>query len=558
MRSGWWLQLFPRKLRHTIAWLILGWLILKTLAKLLWWLIRVPARAGILACLIAGLVQWGIVGGLVSASSAMVLFTLVWVALVAERGTAQGFSAILTGVSRLIKVRRIWPDVMSRVGMVDKLSAKPLRMHRPRITQRGLELDLYMGQMGRHESAIHKLLPDIQSAMYVDRVRAIPTDQSGVVRLAIEWGLHLRKHLALSDIPASTREGYLCIGITEDGAPFELPIGLSVLAGGLTGMGKSSFVWAIIYSLIKSGIPFRLRIIDPKHTEWSIAREHVDDSPIVYRYTSSPMDYGDRGLTKGGFLWEIEQDLTERLKNIPVGERVHRPTDDEPLDITIIDETLPLAENLRKKKEAHPLAVTTYKGRAGCHWNIFLSQVGEKEVLGPVRDMVPVRLCFKSPTWEFTDMVLGSGATARGAAAHTLDPVEDRGVCYVARDNGSMYAARIGYATDADTEYLIMGDLPPVVMPRDPHADRPCSVYRYYAVDGELLYVGKAFDPVKRAAEHARDEPWYALEVDESQTTWEWWPTEAAALFEERKQIKRDHPKHNKQHNGAHYRGAGV
>lgn len=528
--------------------------ILYVALRALWWLIRHPPLLGMTVVFVAGTVQWGWRWGLTDAGIALLAGIAAWIALIAERGTARGLRAILLGVSRLVRVRRIWGPVCEEARLVSHVTKTPLPARRWRITQRGLECDVALGALAMHEAKFGEHLAGLQSALYVDRVRQHAIS-SGLAKLSIEWGNHLRTHLALADIPESERleQGYLSIGKTEDGLPFEAPIGISMLAAGMTGAGKSSFVWAVVYALVRSNMPFRLRIVDPKHVEWAIAREHAGDSPIVHRYTSSPMDYGERGLRANGWMDELSQDLERRLKNIPVGTRMHRGTDEEPWDIVIIDEGLPLAKGLRKAGVEHPLSEVTYKGRAAGTWMIFLTQIAEKEVLGPVRDMIPFRVCFKAPNADFTRVVLGDDAVRQGAIPHLLDPIADRGVCYAIDEFGKCFAARIGYATDEDTRYLIMGEMPRVGASIDKYEARECAVYYHYAPDGELLYIGNAYDPWKRMDQHRLKQPWWG-EVDEGAMRVEWWPTKASAEVEEASEIRRLGPKYNKTFNGGRVR----
>lgn len=531
------------------------------LAKFLWWHIKKPHRLVSSTIVVAALIQfgWSFKTFAAAQTSVTVGMTMLWIALQAERGTARGVSAILTGVYRLVRIRKLWANMCAATEFTDS-DGLPIPARHWRISQHGLSCTVAVGASGRNEYEALKYVERIRSNLYVARVR-MKKLSSGLMNLSIEWGDHLREIRSLAEIPPATREGYLSVGIREDGLPFELPIGKSVLAVGLTGSGKSSFAWALVYALIRSGIPFRLTIGDPKFVEWKIAKESIDESPIVYRYTDSAYQLGAGGLKQGQFMWLIDQDLTERLQSIPVGQRLHVPTDEQPLDVIIIDETLPLTKELKKSDVQHPLARVTYMGRGAGEWVVFLSQTGEKDVIGPVRDLVPIRLAFALPTREQAEMALGSGAVNKGAMPHFLDPTEDAGICYYNTDKGEYGAARVGFATDQDIPYLVMGQLPPThdELPDKYDYSRPCYVYEYYGLDEhgnkELKYIGEAFDWEKRYAQHLRDEPAMMAEVRKDWTEVELWPTKASAEIEEMKRILKKHPKWNKQHNGEFYRG---
>lgn len=521
-----------------------------------WWLVRKPQRLAVAIVTVSVWKQWGLHAATFALPASILAVTLVKMALIAERGTAHGFSAILSGVSRQWKLQRHWRHAARDLGLIMPASGEPVPAVNWRISQRGVGMDIPIGLLGVAESDIFTFTEKLRSRLFVDRIRAKKIGP-GYAHIDFDFGEHLKRKIYLSDIPPSTRPGYLSVGIREDGEPLELPIGRSVLAAGLTGSGKSSFVWAVIYALIVSGIPFRLTIADPKFVEFKVARDKLGESPIVYKYTSSPADIGGRGLRENGFMWQIEKELTARLAKIPVGQREHVPTEEDPLDVLIIDETLPMAAYLRKEKEEHPISKVAYQGRAAGEWVICLSQITEKEVLGPIRDMIPIRLLFACQNRSQIDTALGEGSYARGAHAHLLDPVEDAGVCYMSTDTGLMMGARIGFATDEDTTYLVMGQVPPSREVREYELrNRQCATYKYYGFDDgdeRVIYIGKAFDPQNRYKQHEEREPVMMAEV--LRWDYEMWDSEEIALFQEKKMIRKYRPKWNYQHNVKYYRG---
>ncbi|MFJ8006123.1 hypothetical protein [Streptomyces fagopyri] len=70
---------------------------------------------------------------------------------------------------------------------------------------------------------------------------------------------------------------------------------------------------------------------------------------------------------------------------------------------------------------------------------------------------------------------------------------------------------------------------------------RPAAVYRLYDDAGTLLYIGSAYDPETRAAQH-KDKPWWP---DIARRTDEWHPSRHVAYTEETKAIAADKPLHN-------------
>lgn len=71
---------------------------------------------------------------------------------------------------------------------------------------------------------------------------------------------------------------------------------------------------------------------------------------------------------------------------------------------------------------------------------------------------------------------------------------------------------------------------------------RPCSVYRIYAADGTLIYVGVTDRGQRRQVEHINSKQW-AREMAE--THWEHYESREKALSRERELIITQHPKYN-------------
>jgi hypothetical protein len=73
--------------------------------------------------------------------------------------------------------------------------------------------------------------------------------------------------------------------------------------------------------------------------------------------------------------------------------------------------------------------------------------------------------------------------------------------------------------------------------------DDPTAVYRLFNSDGDLIYVGIAYDPEARSADHGREQPWWD-EVARFDVTW--WPNRLTAEVEEKRAIREEVPRYNK------------
>lgn len=72
--------------------------------------------------------------------------------------------------------------------------------------------------------------------------------------------------------------------------------------------------------------------------------------------------------------------------------------------------------------------------------------------------------------------------------------------------------------------------------------DKPCAVYRFYDLEGDLLYVGQSSNPFSRMSGHAGDLRFRAV----SDVQIEWFESKRIARAAERLAIYREKPQWNK------------
>jgi predicted GIY-YIG superfamily endonuclease len=78
-----------------------------------------------------------------------------------------------------------------------------------------------------------------------------------------------------------------------------------------------------------------------------------------------------------------------------------------------------------------------------------------------------------------------------------------------------------------------------VTSPLEP---KPTTLYRFYASDGTLLYIGVAGNPGRRFEQHRGEKPWWG---DVARVRLEHLESREAALEAESKAIKAEHPRYN-------------
>lgn len=75
----------------------------------------------------------------------------------------------------------------------------------------------------------------------------------------------------------------------------------------------------------------------------------------------------------------------------------------------------------------------------------------------------------------------------------------------------------------------------------NPRWYEPAAVYRLWDVEGNLLYIGSAFDPEERCKSHQK-KPWWS---EVARRTEQWFSARGTAYAEEMKAIRMERPKHN-------------
>lgn len=508
-------------------------------------LFRHPFAVASVAMAVCGFTQWGWWG--------LALFFLPMGFLVLQRfvvaymhSEVKNWRLVIKGMWMLRRIRKMWPHVMREVGMTGK-SGDVAPFGDAQVILNGIRLRVVTGAIAKHSSGLQKKSADIAAGFFCSRA-LVKTVAPALAELSLQWGQHLRQLYRIHDLPLPGVQKKITFGINEDGLGAELVSNLSVLAGGMSGSGKSSFVWAYIAGYLRAGIPIRLRILDPSGIEFA-AFAKAKDSPILVDYLS-----GTDSKDQERFWQRQSQSMTKRLQAVEAsGVREHVPTLEEPLDITIVDEILPIAAELRKGGTDHPAGVTAYLGRKAGFVLVALTQASQVDVLGRIRDLFPQALMFRSKNRFLTDAVLGDGAESDGARASLLDVEHDRGVGYMPREGSAGYVQfRSAFVPDKEVAMLASGQLPIREIPGDSNANRmskPHVLYAFFGAEGQWLYVGMTVEGrhETRWAEHSREKPWWPEVADKKII--DHLPDGYLAETAEALAIRKHKPKYNKTHN---------
>jgi len=488
---------------------------------------------------------WGMFAGVIPPATywtAVVLLTL--------RGSeASSARSVIQGMWRIRTIKKMWQPVLFQLKVtsrVDSEAVAPLVNVKP--TDSGLTGNIVTGAVALSASKLVKLEQEFASGFFCDRVTIRPMSPS-MATVRFDWGQHLRSTFRLHELPSvkqiEGKPARVRFGVRADGNAATLVSNISTLVGGVSGAGKSSTMWSLIAGYHEV-VPIRLRIIDPSGVEFANAKKYLGRG-LVHDYVSDPKQPGARKLEE---FWEdLEEDFNRRMARVEAsGHRWHKPTEAEPLDVVIIDEILPLISSLKKDPMDHIVGRILYLGRKAGFVVLAASQVAQKEVIGPIRDLFPQRLCHRTGNRYMTDAFLGDGAESDGAACSMLDVERDQGVLYLAVDGQSGYtAARSAWVSDSDTGQIAQGMRPaPKVQELK---TKPTSLYAFHDHRGALLYVGIAEQTrlQNRWDEHKRTKQWWG-EVHQKTELYTY-PDREMAETAEAVMIKKQRPKYNKQHN---------
>lgn len=241
------------------------------------------------------------------------------------------------------------------------------------------------------------------------------------------------------------------IAMTEDGAPVNYQV-FHTLGVGQTGAGKGSIWWSIFAGLLpaaRAGL-VEFYAIDPKGAE-AIGG---DGQPLgIFEEVASNAD------DWAALLDRLVADMDRRKgqgRTIPV-------TREQPLRLILIDELSALSkldvDNQRAKSVMANLLTIASQGRSLNTLLVGLVQAPQKEMVGDLRDFMPMRLALRTATKTETDLVLGDGATDMGAEAHLI-PVAAPGNGYASAGIGFMRVegdpeparVRLPYTSDEQIE----------------------------------------------------------------------------------------------------------
>lgn len=441
-----------------------------------------------------------------------------------------------------LNLRWRYRRAITAVGLKSREDRGIPRLYHIRPAKHGLKFRIRLRDIGKGVVDLAAEEDEFAEAIGAER-GSVSKHKPGIANVTLTWDAEFDEVIE-DDSPgvsSETKDGAddtrhnsercrVQIGQLSGGGPATVSLALSLLIVGIGRSGKSNIMRACLHALNRQAIPHSLYVCDPKGGVELPDTEHLSNT---IAYTKSPA--GCEAVIRKA--WE---DMNERftimrqmgIKEVTIG-------DEFDLRIILVDELLRLPKQLME--DDGPAWDILTNGSAAGYVIIGLSQLGQVDAIGRIRDLFPQRICLRTSSPDMTDSVLGRRAEANGAVCSRI-PISARGVGYIfdEREVGlrRFRATRSGGAlANIDGPTVVDGGT----------SNRRCSVYRYYNVMNRCLRIGHAYDPEQRAKQYATSVLWWT-QVDHNLTKIDWYRNKEAAVEAETEAIRREDPIHNRQH----------
>jgi hypothetical protein len=353
------------------------------------------------------------------------------------------------------RIKRRWVTVCSDVGLAKQGTTTGTKRV-PRITGAtttnvGVRLRVRGGSIASPENIAKK--GDQIRAAYGARgidIRPDP-DRPSITLMDIVTRDPFARVIKVADLPAPTRGGLsVAVGIDSWGGPVERDPRLPCLLVGGKGSGKSSEVWVTIERLLTLGIPFRLRVFDPKG-----GVEFSDLAPYAYQYENDATKWASflEDLL-GGMNVRGELMAKRGIRKLSA----EHFTEAEPFDLTIIDELLTVIafsdpkikiryRDGRVKLDDALTKIFLSQCRAFGYGMVACTQLSQKSAAGDARDMFDNTTVLRVPS---DDIVRAVGFDPAICPAHMIPALEKfSGIGYTMTEQGPV-KYRAAYLNDRE------------------------------------------------------------------------------------------------------------
>jgi hypothetical protein len=351
------------------------------------------------------------------------------------------------GLSREVERRRFRKPPETETVVPD--------LGRVRLTEFGVTVRGSTQRLALRVSKLSGFSEDIESGLPV-RACSIRKIGPGLFTMELQHTDSLADPIPVDRLPEPTRYLHVVPQIAESGQGVEQPLPPLHLTVGATRSGKSVRSWVLIKLILDAGIPLRLRIFDPKRQEWSAmaGAAHDYESDVTKWPAFLGRAYGGLRARQSALAG---RGVTELRKF----------TDRDPLDLMILDEflsVLPFRNHDVKlgdgggTMKAHAvLDLFASQCLAAGYGLEAAAQLGQKEVIGSVRDLFPAATILRVPPQasEMVDAVLGPGAKQLYPAHQIPAGRHTAGQGYTRTASGAVPRTRVGWIDDDQRAELV-------------------------------------------------------------------------------------------------------
>ncbi|MGH3403901.1 MAG: FtsK/SpoIIIE domain-containing protein [Streptosporangiaceae bacterium] len=431
--------------------LILAVQLVRTLVRLVWFVLRHPLLDAAVGLLVFTWLEAGWPGLVVLAAvvlAALTVLRLAW---------PHWFAGLVSGPAhdrwRWWFYRRHWHAVMTITRLAPAYRGRVVVPVLGRVAVTGctdrVSVRLVSGQSpadfaDRAEGIAHGF------RVHLCRVRS---SAPGAVVLELVREDALAEPMSALVIPDVTDLRALPVGKREDGRLFAVRLlGTHLLIAGATGAGKGSYLWGLVRAMLPAMAAGLVRVwaCDPKLMELAFGRALFDR---YGRYAADPADIAE-------LLEQAVAQMQERAARFAGKQRDHTPTPEFPFVVVLVDEiaflTAYQADRKLRERILAALATLTTQGRAVGYCVVAALQDPRKEVLN-IRNLFPDKIALRLDEPSQVDMVLGDGARDRGAFCEEIstNPRTGAGVAYV-RLEAAPDPVRVRAAFVSDDDIRVM------------------------------------------------------------------------------------------------------
>lgn len=422
--------------------------LIASIFKAVWWIVRRPSY--LLPVLTVGIAAYsgGAEGAAIAAFSLVIL--LVILRLLAPHTFRRWISAPRARAHLKRRYKKHWARVTQMCELSKGYDGGRIVPALAKIEVDGPTHHLTVRMVtGQHRGHWDTACPQLAAA-FGARLAHVRAVQPGTIRLDLMFGDTLATPVERTGMGASADLRLVPVGLREDGQAWALPfLGSHLFIGGVTGAGKSSVVWSLLFGLqdaIGNGT-VAVWAIDPKGgMELGIGAPLFDR--FGYESTAQMVELLEEAVTV----------MDARCRSLAGLARLHTPSTSAPLLLVLVDELSTLTayepDSKLRTRAIAALSALLARGRAAAVVVVACAQDPRKEVVS-FRSLFPTRVALRLDTPSQVDMVLGDGMHSMGAAADQIGATE-AGVGYVASDGDrEPVRVRSSYVSDDEIRCLV-------------------------------------------------------------------------------------------------------